>query len=155
MIQADARGAEGQTGALHLQDGLVQLRLGRTEPVGRGGVLGGRCFFKLQVLSDLLSIHRPRSSDITHVTKILTATIEQNQFTALKEESERSLMLLNHNLIRMSPFVMRRCYLDDLVVVYVVQSVSSIPSSNHRRVSQEVSTMDPILKIKLKQETYV
>lgn len=42
-------------------------------------------------------------------------------------------------------------YLDYLVVIYVVQSISSISSSNHRRVRKKVSTMDPILKIKLEK----
>lgn len=40
-------------------------------------------------------------------------------------------------------------YLDNLVVVYVVQSIGSIPSSNNRGIGQEVGAMDPILKIKL------
>lgn len=40
-------------------------------------------------------------------------------------------------------------YLDNLVVVYVVQRIGSIPSSNHRRIGQEVGAIDPILKIKL------
>lgn len=40
-------------------------------------------------------------------------------------------------------------YLDNLVVVYVVQSVGSIPSSNNWGVGQEVGAMDPILKVKL------
>lgn len=40
-------------------------------------------------------------------------------------------------------------YLYDLVVVYVVQSIGSIPSSHHRGIGQEVGAMDPIFKIKL------
>lgn len=40
-------------------------------------------------------------------------------------------------------------YLNDLVVVYVVQRIGSIPSSHHRGVGQEVGAMDSILKIKL------
>lgn len=43
-------------------------------------------------------------------------------------------------------------YLDNLVVVYVVQSVGSIPTSNNRGVGQEVGAMEPILKIKLKDK---
>lgn len=43
-------------------------------------------------------------------------------------------------------------YLDNLVVVYVVQSIGSISSSNHRRISQEVGAMDSILKIKLEED---
>lgn len=42
-------------------------------------------------------------------------------------------------------------YLYDLVVVYVVQGVGSIPSCNHRGIGQEVGAMDPILKIKLEK----
>lgn len=40
-------------------------------------------------------------------------------------------------------------YLDNLVVVYIVQSIGSIPSSNNRGIGQEVGAVDPILKIKL------
>lgn len=45
-------------------------------------------------------------------------------------------------------------YLDNLVVVYVVQSVGSIPTSNNRGVGQEVGAMEPILKIKLKDKQW-
>lgn len=43
-------------------------------------------------------------------------------------------------------------YLDNLVVVYVVQSIGSIPSSNNRGIGQEVGAMDPILEIKLEED---
>lgn len=42
-------------------------------------------------------------------------------------------------------------HLDNLVVVYVVQGIGSIPSSNNRGVGQEVGTVDAILKVKLEK----
>lgn len=38
-----------------------------------------------------------------------------------------------------------------MVVVYVVQSIGSIASSNNRGIGQEVSAVDPILKVKLEE----
>lgn len=43
-------------------------------------------------------------------------------------------------------------YLDNLVVVNVVQSIGSIPSSDNRGISQEICAMDSILEIKLEED---
>ena len=42
-------------------------------------------------------------------------------------------------------------HLDNLVVIDVVQRIGAVSSSNHRWISQEVGTMDTILKIKLER----
>lgn len=115
---------------------------------------------------DLLSIHWPRPSDITDIAKIFTTTIKQHHFTILMEERSitKTFHLLSKHLSHseccsshptwgdwsFGPFS-RFLYLDNLVVVYVVQSVGSIPSSNNRGVGQEVGAMDPILKVKLER----
>lgn len=45
-----------------------------------------------------------------------------------------------------------RLYLDNLVVVYIVQRVGSIPTSHDRRICQEVGAVDPILEVKLEED---
>lgn len=57
-----------------------------------------------------------------------------------------------HHLRQDRSFSTFNLYLDDLVVVDVVQSVGSIPSSNDRGIGQEVGAMYPILKIKLQKK---
>lgn len=89
VIQADAWRAQGQAGALHLKNGLVQLSLGCAEPATEGGEeqhAVGQWRQKLQqrgderlcggTVSSLLSINWPRAGDVADVAEILTTAVE-------------------------------------------------------------------------------
>lgn len=43
-------------------------------------------------------------------------------------------------------------YLDELIVLHIVQSVWSVATSNNRGVRQDVSTTSPALKLKLEYQ---
>lgn len=71
--------------------------------------------------SNLLSIHRPRSSDVTDITKVFTTTVEQHHFAILSDKSRGNLISPNgHHFIKMSPYPFTKAYIDHLFFTLII-----------------------------------